>query len=238
MYSISFPFKTSLLHFETEWQPCYYSSLILTHFCVGADSQGRLVSKYYLLPCIAQASFHLWGQSEVDQSASLLTNQSQLCYNLESPLHLGALESNAFNHPWTYQVSYVCSPGSIQVPGRTCPWSVQNSYSSGTFLDWGSWPSLSSQHVRRHSLLVSHCKRLRHECFSQPGVQRSAITTLNPLAAQRCVLWGQGFSSLVLSGIGRGNTSIYNKGLPTVLERMGQMVCSRGCTKQWHPPLN
>ena len=37
-------------------------------------------------------------------------NQCQLYYTLESPLHLETLGVNAFNHPWTYQVSYVFPP--------------------------------------------------------------------------------------------------------------------------------
>ena len=39
---------------------------------------------------------------------------------------------------------------------------------------------------------------------------------------------------LSLSGSGRGNFSIYIKGLPAVLEGMGRLVCSTGCTKQCH----
>ena len=39
---------------------------------------------------------------------------------------------------------------------------------------------------------------------------------------------------LSLSGSGGGNSSIYIKGLPAVLEGMGRLVCSTGCTKQCH----
>ena len=37
-----------------------------------------------------------------------------------------------------------------------------------------------------------------------------------------------------LSGSGRGKLSIYVKGLLTVLEGMGRLLCSRGCTNQCH----
>ena len=43
----------------------------------------------------------------MDMLASSCSNQFQCDYSLESPLHLGALGLNAFNHLWAYQVSYV-----------------------------------------------------------------------------------------------------------------------------------
>ena len=39
---------------------------------------------------------------------------------------------------------------------------------------------------------------------------------------------------LSLSGSGRGDSGIYVKGLPTVLEGMGRSMCLTGCTKQCH----
>ena len=39
---------------------------------------------------------------------------------------------------------------------------------------------------------------------------------------------------LSLSGSGGGNLTIYIKGQPAVLEGMGRLVCSRGCTTQCH----
>ena len=71
------------------------------------------------------------------------------------------------------------------------------SYSNGTLLHGGSLASHSSQHVGRHSLSVSHCKRPCHGCFGRPGAQGSAIGKFKPLAAQRCVLHRQEFSSSV-----------------------------------------
>ena len=40
-------------------------------------------------------------------------------------------------------------------------------------------------------------KRSHHGCFSRPGAEESAISAFNPLAAQQCVLYRQGFSSSV-----------------------------------------
>ena len=48
---------------------------------------------------------------------------------------------------------------SVQVSGRTCQQSTRTFYSSGTMLDGGSLASHSSQHVCRHSVVVSHNKR-------------------------------------------------------------------------------
>ena len=47
---------------------------------------------------------------------------------------------------------------------------------------------------------------------------------LTPLTAQRCVALTV-VPFLSLSGSGRGNVSVYNKGLPVMLERMGRLVC-------------
>ena len=43
----------------------------------------------------------------VDLLASSHTTHCQHYYTLETPLPLGPLGLNAFNHPWTFQVSYV-----------------------------------------------------------------------------------------------------------------------------------
>ena len=76
-------------------------------------SQGRLVPAWHLLPCIAQAAFHLLGQPEVDLLGSSCTNQCQCYYTLESPLTLGTLGLKNFNHAWTYQVSYMFPPAAL-----------------------------------------------------------------------------------------------------------------------------
>ena len=62
-------------------------------------------------------------------------------------------------------------------------------------LDGVSLVSHSSQHAGRHSSAVPHHKGSCHGCLGRPGAQGSAISALNPLAAQQCVLCRQGFSS-------------------------------------------
>ena len=92
-------------------------------------------------------------------------------YSLEWLLSPGALELNAFNHPWKFQVTYVFP--------QTCHKSVQTSDSSGIMLAGDFLASHSSQHAGRHSSLVSPFKGFHHRCFSRLGVQGSAIAAIN-----------------------------------------------------------
>ena len=101
------------------------------------------------------------------------------------------------------RVSSSCSgsSSSVHVSGRTCQWSTQTFDSGGAMLDGGSLASHHSQHVGRHSLAVSHCKRSHCGCLGRPGTQRSVISAFNPLAVQQCVLHRQGFSSSVCQAV-------------------------------------
>ena len=85
---------------------------IPTHLIVEANylSQGQLLLEWHLLPQMAQVAFCLWGLPQVDLLASCHTTQCQHYYTLQTPLPLGALGLNIFNHPWMYQVSYVFPP--------------------------------------------------------------------------------------------------------------------------------
>ena len=125
------------------------------------------------------------------------------------------------------------SHGSIQVPGIICHRSFQSSYSCGTLLDGGSLASHSSQHVGKHSSLVSHCKGPHHGCLSQLGAKGSAIAAFNPLAAKRCLLCRQGFSSSVCHAVMGGLKNICDKNVPVMMERADWIVSSRVCTKQF-----
>ena len=84
--------------------------------------------------------------------------------------------------------SCISSSSSVQVSGRTCQRSTQTFDSGGTMLDGGSLASHSSQHVGRHSSVVSHHKRSCHGYVGRPGVQGSTIPAFNPLATQQYVL--------------------------------------------------
>ena len=182
---------------------------IPTHLNVEADflSRDQMLLEWHLLPQVAHAAFHLWHLPEVDLLASFHSTQCQHYFTLETPLPLGALGLNAFSHLWKFQVSYVFPPLAL-VP-----------LVLSKFL---------AEHVNgqlRHLLLVAPCwmeapwfpivlnmladvpqwcpllKRSHHGCLVRPGAQGSAISALNPLAAQQCVLCRQGFSSLVCQAV-------------------------------------
>ena len=88
---------------------------IPTHLNVEADylSWDGMSLEWHLLPQVAQTAFHLWDLPEVDLLASSHSTQCQHYYTLESALPLGAMGLNAFNHPWTFQVSYVFPPPAL-----------------------------------------------------------------------------------------------------------------------------
>ena len=121
---------------------------------------------------------------------------------------------------------------SVQVSSRTCQWSTQMFTSGVSMLDGGSLASHSSQHAGRCSLAVPSSKRSHHGC--------SVGQVLKGLQYLHLTLWllsdvcyaGQEFLFLSLSGSGRGNSNVYIKGLPAVLEGVGWVVCSTGFTKQ------
>ena len=87
-------------------------TLIPTHHNVEVNylSWDWVFLEWLFLP---QVAFHLWGLPEVDLLASFHSTQCQHYYSLESPLPLGALGLNVFNHPWTFQVSYVIPPHAL-----------------------------------------------------------------------------------------------------------------------------
>ena len=58
--------------------------------------------------------------------------------------------------------SCISSPSSVQVSGRTCQRSTQTFDSDSIVLDGGALASHSSQHISRHSLVLSHLKRSHH----------------------------------------------------------------------------
>ena len=137
---------------------------------------------------VAHAAFCLWGIPEVDLLASSHSTQCHHYYTLETPLLLGVLGLMPSAILGLFSKLCVSSSGSsssssVQVSGRTCQWSTQTFDSGCTMLDGGSLASHRSQHVGRHSSVVSHCKRSHCGCFSRPGEQGSAISAFNPLVA-------------------------------------------------------
>ena len=80
--------------------------------------------------------------------------------------------------------SWISSSYFVQVSGGTCQQSSQTTDSGGTMLDGGSLAPQSSQPVCKCSSAMSHHKRSHLGCLSRPGIQGSAISAFNPLAAQ------------------------------------------------------
>ena len=157
----------------------------------------------FFLTLSKQFFFNFW-DILMYQSVSIVTSWKVLL--------LGTLGLNAFNHPWTYQVSYFFPPELVPLDLSKFLAEHVTSYfrfdSIGTILDNGSMAFYSSQDIGRHSLVLSHCKRSHCGCLGRPGDQGSVISTFSPLAGQN-VLWRQGFSSSVwqaVMGISPGPT--------------------------------
>ena len=146
---------------------------IPTHLNVEADflSSGSPASKVAPSTSSGSGSFLSLGPSRGGPPGIFSFCSMPLLFHFGNSTASGVLGLNAFSHPWNFQVSYV--------------------------LDGGSLASHSSQHAGRHSLAVSHRKRSRCGCLGRPSTQGSAVSAFNPLAAQRCVLCRQGFSSSV-----------------------------------------
>ena len=88
-------------------------------------------------------------------------------------------------------------------------------------LNDGSLASHSSQHVGRHSSVLSH---LTVDVLAGQVLKGVPYLYLAPDYSEMCVVQ-TGVLFLILSGSGGGNLSIYNKGLPAMLEGMGRLVC-------------
>ena len=150
--------------------------------------------------------------------------------------YLWRLRLKAFNHLWTYQVSFMYPSALVSLILSI----FLAEHVAGQFrhvilvVSW--WMEASWLHTILNMLadfsLVSNCKGACYGCFNQPGAQGYSIVAFNPLAVQRC-LERTRVLSLSLSGIG-ADLSVYDKSLSTLLERMGWVVCLQGCTKQCH----
>ena len=164
---------------------------IPTHLNVKADflSRDQMFLEWYLLPQVAQATFHLWGLPEVDLwhllillSATIISFWKLHC--LWGPGVECLQPSLEISGKFCVSSSGSGPSCSVQVSSRTCQWSTQTFTSGGSMLDGGSLASHSSQHAGRCSLVVPSCKRSCHGCFGRPGAQGSVISAFNPLAAQ------------------------------------------------------
>ena len=145
-------------------------------------------------------------------------------------INSGSLGVESFNHPRAFRCnlsvssSCIASPCSVKALGRTCHMSIHTSYSHGTLFHGGSLASLSFQHVGSHCSLPSYHNKSYHGYFSGLSAQGSAITTFNPLAAQRCEFCRQWLFSSVVRQC-QGQLKHLRQKLPAILEGMGQLMC-------------
>ena len=116
------------------------------------------------------------------------SSHSLWCFNICVPswnLEVGCFHSSLDILGECISPFCINSSHSIQVSPRTCHRSIQTSNSSCILFDRGSLASNGSQHVGRHSPLISHCKRYQG-CFSRLGAQGCAIIAFNYLMANTC----------------------------------------------------
>ena len=211
---------------------------IPTHLSVEADylSQDWLLLEWHLLPEVAQAAFHLWGLPEVDLLASSHSTQCQHYFTFKTPLLLWALGWNAFSDPWTFQVSYVFPlPALVPLVLSKILAEHVNSQLRGLILvaTWQPWlPTV----LNMLADVPQQCPIVKNLVMDV-----SVGQALKGLQYQHLTLWqlsdmcyaDRGSLPWSVRG-GGGNLNIYVKGLPAVLEGMGQLVCSTGFTKQCH----
>ena len=105
-YSISFLFQASLLLFKSGWQ-----AYVPIHLNVEAYYHCK-VQEWHLCYHIAQTTLQLG------------VNWRWICWNIHIPINVSiitpwksttsrSLGINTFNHPWTYQMSYVFPPSLV-----------------------------------------------------------------------------------------------------------------------------
>ena len=189
---------------------------------------------------MAQVAFPLWGLPEVDLLASSPTTQWQHYYTLSTPLPLWAFGLNAFNHPLIFQVCYVFPPPTL-VTLVLSKFLAEDAKGQLRLLVlvapcWmeGHWLPTVCNILGRHSSMLSHLKKISSWMFGRLYAQGSAIYAFNSFTTQRCVLQtGTLFLSLFTQWWGQ-RKCWYDEGLPIMLEGIGRLVCSRGCTKPCH----
>ena len=182
---------------------------IPNHLNVEADylSWGQLLLEWHLLPQMAQAAYCLWVLPGVDLLASSHTTQCQLYYTLETPLPLGAMGLNAFNHPWTFQARYVFPPPAL-VPLVLSKFLAEHVKGQLRLLIlvapcWMEAPGLPTV-LNMFADIPWHCAIIQHLIMDvSVGHVLKGVPYLyfNPLATQRCVLCRQGYSFPVCQAV-------------------------------------
>ena len=219
----------------------FIPAYIPTHLNVEAIylSWDQMLPEWHLLPQVAKVTFQQWGLPEVDLLPSPHTTQYQQYYTLESPLPIGALGLKAFNHPWMFQVSYVFPPPAL-VPLVLFKFLAEHVSGQLRWLIlvascWMEAPWLPTV-LNTLADVPWRCPIVKDLIMDvSVGLVLKVLPYLHlPFGCPAMHVMQTGALFLSLSGGGRGNLSIYIKGLTAVLEGIGRLVCLRGCTKQCH----
>ena len=159
-----------------------------------------------------------------------------LYHSMPTLLHLGALGLCALDISGKLHVSCSCisSSSSVQVSGRSCHRSTQMFDSGGTLLDGGS---LSPTVLNMLAVIPWQCP-----IINELVIDVLVGLVLKGLQYLHFTLWllsnacnaDRGSLPKSFQAVSGGNSSIYIKGLPAVLEDMGRLVCSTECMKQCH----
>ena len=171
--------------------------------------------------------------------ASSCTAQCQCYYILESPPPLGVLGLNDFKHPWTFQVSYVFPSPTLSplVLSRFLVEHVKDQLRHLILLA-PCWMEAAWLHTVLNMLadVLQECPIIKdlvmdvlvgHMLKGLPYLHLTIWLLTDVCYTDRVLFFS-------LLGSGGGNSSIYVKVLPAVLEGMGQLVCLRECIKQCH----
>ena len=175
----------------------------------------------------------------MDLLASSHSTQCQYYFTLETPLPLGALGLNAFNHNWTFQVSYVFPPLAL-VPLVLSKFLAEHVNGQVRHLllvapFWMEAPWLPT--------VLNILADVPQQCpiVKDLIVNVSVGQVLKGLQYLHLTLWL--LSNMCYANRGSlpwsvrqwlGQLKHLVKGLPAVLEGMGQLVSSTGFTKQCH----
>ena len=183
---------------------------------------------------MAHMAFSLWDLLDVDLVASSHTTQCQHYYTLDSSLPVLSLRLNAFNYPWMFQISYVF-PSSVLVPLVLSNFLAEHARGQlwllvlvGTCWMEATWlPTV----LNTLADIPWHCIIIKY--LVMDVLVGHVLKGLPYLHFTLWLLWDvcctQGFSpQSVRQWWGQ------LKCLPAILEGMGRLVYSRGCTKQYH----
>ena len=161
--STKVPTSIVLFLFQRTFLPIWMWRLIICHR-VGCFWSG------IFLPQMAQVAFCLFGSTRGGSAYILPYNSMPALLHIGNTTTSGDLGIECLQPSFEVSgkvcvSSCISSSSSVQVCGRTCHRSTQTFDSHGAMLDGGFFASHISQHIGRHSLVVSLHKRSHHGLF-------------------------------------------------------------------------